>query len=63
MNWVREQNDRKVAGVCGGIAKSLRMNSTLIRLLYMVVFVVRGFIPSLLVYATLVYIMPSEKKA
>ena len=42
--------DKKLAGVCGGIAEYLNVDSTLIRLIWAVMTVITGFVGGLVLY-------------
>ncbi len=55
-------DDRKILGVCGGIAEYLNIDSTAIRLLWVVVTVFTGFIPGMLAYLIAGFVMPSRDK-
>ena len=55
----RSRTDKKIAGVCGGLAKHLGISSTIIRLLFVAaVFFSSG--PFILVYIALAIVMPKE---
>ena len=54
----RSRNDRFFAGVCGGIAKYLGIDSTLVRLITFLLIVPGGL--SIWVYIALAIIIPSE---
>lgn len=54
----RSTRDRKLAGVCGGIAEYFNMDSTLIRLLF-VLFTIAGG-SGILAYIIMAIIMPVE---
>jgi phage shock protein PspC (stress-responsive transcriptional regulator) len=49
----RSDSDRKVAGVCGGIARYLRVDSTLVRL----TFVVLSIYPGAIILGVIVYVV------
>ena len=52
--------DRMVAGVCGGLAKYMGMDPTVIRLIFVLLFFVTG--PGvLLAYLIMMIIVPEEK--
>lgn len=56
---VKSRTDKKIAGVCGGLAKHLGMSSTIIRL----IFVAAVFLSSstfILVYIAMAIVMPKE---
>ena len=56
----RSLNDRMVAGVCGGLAKYMGMDPTVVRLIFVLLFFVTG--PGvLLAYLIMMIIVPEEK--
>jgi len=56
----RSLNDRMIAGVCGGLAKYMGMDPTVIRLIFVLLFFVTG--PGvLLAYLIMMIIVPEEK--
>lgn len=50
--------DKKLSGVCGGIAEYFEVDSTLIRLAWVVGSIMTGFFPGLLAYILAVLIIP-----
>lgn len=54
----RSKTDRKVAGVCGGLAQYFNIDPTLIRVLFVVLAVFGG--SGLLLYLALWIIVPKE---
>ena len=57
----RSDNDRKVAGVCGGIAQYLHVDSNLVRLAFVVLTIYPGaIIFGLIVYVVAWVVMPLE---
>ena len=54
----RSRSDRKLAGVCGGIAAYFGWDPTLVRVVYVVVSVVSVAFPGIIVYLLLWLIMP-----
>jgi phage shock protein C len=54
----RSREDRRVGGVCGGLAEYFALDSTLIRLLF-VVFALAGG-PGLLVYIIMLFVVPEK---
>lgn len=50
--------DKQWAGVCGGIASYFEVDSTFIRLLWIVFTVLSGFLPGLLAYIIAAIVMP-----
>jgi phage shock protein PspC (stress-responsive transcriptional regulator) len=57
----RSAGDRMIAGVCGGIARWLGWDPTLVRVLYVVVSVLSAAFPGILVYLLLWVVMPEER--
>lgn len=60
MALLRSRTDRVIAGVCGGIAKSLGWNPTIVRILYVIVSIASVAFPGILVYLVLALVMPLE---
>jgi phage shock protein C len=60
MALVRLRKDRKIAGVCGGIARSLEWDPTVVRLAYLFVSIFSAAFPGILVYLILWIAMPLE---
>jgi phage shock protein PspC (stress-responsive transcriptional regulator) len=50
-----------MAGVCGGIAEWLGWDSTLVRVLYVIVSILSVAFPGILVYVALWILMPEQK--
>jgi phage shock protein C len=60
MAVLRSRHDKVIAGVCGGLARSLGWNSTVVRILYVVVSIASVAFPGILVYIILWIVMPLE---
>ena len=56
----RSRNDRMLAGVVGGIAARFGWNSTLLRVIYVVVSILSAAFPGILVYLILWLLIPEE---
>jgi phage shock protein C len=56
----RSRTDRKIAGVCGGLARYFGWDATLVRLVYVVASVVSAGFPGIAVYVLLWVLMPKE---
>jgi phage shock protein C len=54
----RSKSDRKVAGVCGGLARYFGWDPTLVRAVYVVASIVSVAFPGIIVYLVLWAIMP-----
>lgn len=57
---LRSRSNRVVAGVCGGIAKWLGWNASLVRVLFVVISVLSVAFPGIIVYLILWMIMPQD---
>ena len=55
----RSKTDKKIAGVCGGLAQYLEMDSTVVRLLWIVLSFFAGSV--ILLYLICALIMPVEQ--
>jgi phage shock protein C len=55
--------DRKIAGVCGGIAEYLEIDPTVIRLLAVAVALITALIPMLIGYVVAWLIIPQRPSA
>lgn len=56
----RSLNDRMIAGVMGGIAHRFGWNTTLLRILFLVVSIASAAFPGILVYLILWLLIPNE---
>jgi len=52
--------DKKIAGVCGGIAEHFGVDATLIRVGYLVATVFSGGFPLIVLYIILAFIIPEN---
>lgn len=55
----KSPTDSKLSGVCGGIAEYFDTDSTLIRLLWILVTVITGVVPGIIAYIIVAVVMPS----
>ncbi len=55
---MRSSIDRKIAGVCGGIAEYFTVDATLVRLLWAFITLITGIVPGILAYVVGWFIMP-----
>ncbi|TLS38524.1 PspC domain-containing protein [Pseudalkalibacillus caeni] len=58
----RSQDDRKVAGVLGGISDSLNIDSTIIRVIFVILLFATGFFPFGIAYIIAAFVMPNESE-
>ncbi|WP_245683928.1 PspC domain-containing protein [Rhodohalobacter halophilus] len=56
---MKSRTDTKIAGVCGGLAKYLGMNSTIVRILFVVAFLMSSG-TAVLAYIAMSIVMPKE---
>ena len=56
----RARTERMVAGVCGGIAKWLDWDPTLVRVLYVLASILSAAFPGILAYIILWILIPEE---
>jgi len=56
----RSRDDRILAGVMGGIARRFGWNSTLVRILFVILSVASAAFPGILVYLILWLLIPEE---
>ena len=56
----RSQDDRIIAGVCGGVAEWLGWDPTLVRVLFVLVSIFSAAFPGILVYLILWIVMPER---
>lgn len=58
----RSRENRKIAGVCGGIAEWLGWDPTVVRVLYIIVSICSVAFPGILVYIILWLVMPKAPR-
>jgi len=58
----RVRQGKMIAGVCGGLARWLGWDPTLVRLGYLVLTVLSAAFPGLLIYILLWVLMPQDKQ-
>lgn len=56
----RSRTDRMVGGVCGGLGAYLAIDSTLVRLLFVLLTAVSGFVPGVVAYLVMLIVVPEE---
>ncbi|HVS58628.1 MAG TPA: PspC domain-containing protein [Candidatus Saccharimonadales bacterium] len=52
--------DKKIAGVCGGLAEYMEVDSTLIRVGWIVLTIFTAVVPGILAYLLMAIIMPHK---
>lgn len=58
--FARSRHDRMLAGVLGGIAQRFGWNSTLLRVIFVIVSLASAGFPGILVYLILWLLMPED---
>ena len=56
----RSLHDKKIAGVCGGIAEYFGVDATLIRVGYILLSIFSAGFPAIVVYIILAFVMPEN---
>ncbi len=56
----RSIEDRMMAGICGGLAKFLHIDPVFVRIGYVVIDILTGFIPLIIVYLILIWVIPLD---
>ena len=56
----RSSSDKKLFGVCGGVAEYFDVDPTLIRVGFLALTVITGFIPGLVIYFCSALVMPEK---
>ena len=57
---MRSRTDRKIAGVCAGLAQYLDLDTSLVRILWFFVGIVSGIFPGIIAYILAWIIIPEE---
>ena len=58
----KSEDNKKWAGVCGGVAEYFELDPTLVRAVYAFLTIITGVIPGLIAYFVLAYIMPTKSQ-
>jgi len=56
----RSAHDKMLAGVCGGLAEYFNIDSSLLRLIWVLVVIFTGFFPGVLAYIIAALIVPKK---
>lgn len=59
----RSKTDRKISGVCGGIAAYFNIDSTTVRVIWAIVSIISTTIPGILIYVVCSFLIPEEPDA
>ena len=58
----RSRTDRHLAGVLGGLADYTGLDPSLVRIAYLILAILTGFVPGILLYLVMAFIVPLEPK-
>ena len=58
----RSRSDRKLLGVLGGVADYTSLDPSLIRIVYVLVTILTGFVPGIFLYLVMGFVVPREPK-
>ena len=58
----RARNDRMIAGVCGGLAKYMNVDPTIVRLVFALATLFTVLFPGILIYLIMWIIVPKESE-
>ena len=56
----RSRTDKRFGGVCGGLGKYFRVDSNIVRLVFIVLLFLTGFFPMVIVYIIALGVIPEE---
>lgn len=54
----RSNTDKMIAGIAGGLGEYISVDSTIIRVIFVILFFITGFFPFLLLYIVLAFVIP-----
>ncbi|MCK4547343.1 MAG: PspC domain-containing protein [Candidatus Eisenbacteria sp.] len=57
----RSEKDRKIAGLCGGVAEYLNVDPTMVRLAAVILAAISGLAPMVIGYLVAILIVPLER--
>ena len=57
---LRSQNDRMLAGVCGGLAEYMQMDVTMVRLLTVLIVLFTAVVPGVIIYIVGAMVIPEK---
>lgn len=58
----RSNFDKKIAGVCGGLAKYFDLDPTIVRVAYALLVLLSGIFPLVIFYVICMFVMPEDGK-
>lgn len=57
----RTRSDRKLAGVLGGLSRTVGIDPIILRVAFILLLIPTGFFPLVVVYALLAFVLPNEE--
>lgn len=58
----RSKRDKIIAGVLGGVGELLEVDPTIVRIVWLIIMAITGFVPGMIVYFLAVYYLPVSNK-
>lgn len=58
----RSESDKKILGVCGGLADYFEVDPVLVRVIYTFFTIITGVFPGIFAYFILAWIMPTKNE-
>jgi phage shock protein C len=58
----RSREDRMLMGVLGGLANRLGADPSLVRIVYIILTILTGFVPLMVLYVIAAFVVPAEPK-
>jgi len=55
-----KSDDKKISGVCAGVAEFFEIDPTIVRVIYALIALVTAAIPCIIIYAVLAFVMPQK---
>ena len=56
----RSRTDRQLTGVLGGVSEYLGLDPSLVRIVYVIVTILTGFVPGIFLYIIMAFVVPVE---
>lgn len=56
----RSRTNKKFAGILGGLAQYFGIDSTLLRVIFVIALFITGLFPMALIYLVLIFLIPNE---
>ncbi|CRK81448.1 PspC domain-containing protein [Neobacillus massiliamazoniensis] len=58
---VRSRTNRKLAGILGGLSEVVGIDAKMLRILFLVLMFLTAFMPFMLLYVLMIFILPNEQ--